>query len=112
MSSEEREMAGILLAQYATILQKEINGHLAKLEWAKHNLHIVIGKNSSNYGDKWTKFDERSSKVIVDNIYAISLNKMIIESTLRIKSLEFLAGKIFSISQIFTRTTKRRYEDG
>lgn len=89
-----------LLTQYAIIIQREVNSLYSKLEWAKHNLEIVVGKRVSQYGTQYTKFEERRSMLISDDSYASALNSMILECTVRLRSLDFLSNKIIAMSKL------------
>ena len=104
------------LARYSGFLQKECNRHSSKLKWANHNLSIIVGKLYNNYGDKWTKLEERKIQIINDNDAAQSLNKIILENTLKLEELQFISTRINTMSNILLeyQKTKRseRYERG
>lgn len=87
-----------LAALYSLYIQTETNRHSRKLKWSNHNLDIVIGKYSKNYGDKFTKYEEKRAGIICENQYASKLNEVIKESTIYLESLNFIARKIEAIS--------------
>lgn len=97
MSIDECSIGAYELSRYSFIIQKEQNRINAELAWAKHNLNIVVGKNVGNY-DKFKKVEERTMLVIDENSYAQALNKIILECRVRSESLNFLSGKITTIS--------------
>lgn len=96
------------LAQYSSFLQKEINRHSAKLKWANHNLDIIVAKVYNNYGDKYMKADTKRSLVINDDSYAKALNKIVLETTLRIEELSFLSSRINVQSEILRELQKTK----
>lgn len=88
------------LNRYAAFIQKEENKWNSVLYWAEHNLRIVFGKYARDYGDKWTKYDERKDIVLVDNKWAVNLNRIILETQLKAKSLYMLSNKINAMSKL------------
>lgn len=113
----DEQTAGIYafkLAQYSAFLQKEVNRHSSKFKWANHNLNIIVGKVYNNYGDKYTKLDEKKILVINDNEVAQSLNKIILETSLRLEELSFLSTRVNTMSSILVEIQKskraERYE--
>lgn len=100
------------LARYAAFLQKEINRHSAKYKWAEHNIKIIVAKNQNNYGDKYTKYEVRRDMIIADNAYAQVLNKLLLQSMLRIEELNFLSTRIHTMSNILQDMSKsKKYGD-
>lgn len=98
----------LLLAQFALALQKEVNRQHAKLAWAKHNLDVVIGKEQSNYGDKYTKYELKKVMVINDNEYAKALNKIILDATMKIEEFNFLSARVNNMSEILKEYGKSK----
>jgi hypothetical protein len=94
LNAEECGINSFLLMQYSTFLQKEINRHAAKQRWANSSIDILLGKYGQQYGDKWTKVDERKILLIADNSYAKALNEMIRFSSVVMEDLSYLAKKI------------------
>lgn len=93
---------------YSAFLQKEVNRHSSRLKWANHNLNIIIGKVYNNYGDKWVKFDERKMLIINDNEVAKSLNKIILDSSLRLEELAFISTRVGTMSTILVELQKTK----
>jgi hypothetical protein len=88
------------LNRYAAFIQTEENKWNSILYWAEHNLKIVIGKFGRDYGDKYTSYEERKNIVIVENEWAITLNKLVLETQLKAKSLYMVSNKINSMSKL------------
>lgn len=94
LQAEDCGIYSFLLTQYSTFLQKEINRHQAKNKWANHNIDIMIGKYGCNYGDKYTKLEERKLMLIADNSYAKALYDMVKFSSVICEDLSFMAKKV------------------
>lgn len=110
MSAEECNIGSFELSRYASMIQKECNTANRDLYWAKHNLEIIVSKNADGF-DKYKKFEERRGLVIAENEYAQSLNKLILESELRIQTLNFLSGKINTIANYLSELAQtKRYQ--
>lgn len=112
MDSEECGIWSFRLARYAAFLQKEINRHTAKNKWAEHNIKVIVGKNHSNYGDKYTKFEFKRDMIIADNAYAQVLNKLLLQTSIRIEELNFLSTRVNTMSNILLDISKsKRYDN-
>jgi len=112
MDSEECGIWSFRVARYAGFLQKEINRHSAKNKWAEHNLKIIIAKNQANYGDKYTKYEVRRDMIIAENSYAQVLNKLLLQTMLRIEELNFISTRVNTMSNILLDISKsKRYGD-
>ena len=112
MDGEECGIWSFRVARYASFLQKEINRHTAKNKWAEHNLKIIVAKNQANYGDKYTKHEVKRDMIIAENSYAQVLNKMILQTMLRVEELNFLSTRIHTMSTILLDISKsKRYDN-
>ena len=94
LTAEDCGIYGYLLVQYSTFLQKEINRHHAKNKWASHNLDAMTGKYGKEYGNQWTKLDERKLMLISDNSYAKALFDLIKHSSVICEDLTYIAKKV------------------
>jgi hypothetical protein len=99
LSIEDCGIYEVILSRHAYYLQKTSNRLGNRLRWAKHNLDVIIGKEAANMGDKWTKFEERSLMVKTQNSYAKALDKIILTEGAKVEELQFLSGKVISISK-------------
>lgn len=108
----ELEESAYVLAQYALFIQKEFNTHYAKHEWARRNLDNYIGTRAKEYGDKFTKFEEKRGAIIKDSPVAGALDKMIKEASIRVNSLEQISVRINAIARILENISgKRKYDN-
>lgn len=113
MTAEECGIKAIVLLQFSTFIQKEINRHNAKNRWADSNLNFMVGKYGQSYGDKFTKFEERKAMMIADNSFAKALNDMIKLSSVICEDLSYISKKIENMSNLLAelqRTKRYIYE--
>ena len=112
LTAEECSEYSCLASLFSLYIQTECNRHSAKKTWAAFNNNIILGKYSRNYGDKFTKFEERSLMCMAENEYSIKLNEVIKQATIRLETLNFLSRKIECIYQSLTdlSRSKRKYQ--
>lgn len=108
LDKETSNAYSYLLMQHSLYIQEEYNYHATKNAWAKHNMEIVLGRLAPNYGNKYTKWEEKKAAIILENKYAKILNEFIRETTLRMETLSFIAKKIEIMSTILRR---REYDN-
>lgn len=101
------------LKQYAMYIQQKENRCRNVKLWLKNNLDIVIGKLAKNYGDSYTKFEEKKAGVLGDNIYAKELNNKYIEYCAYESELSMLCTRIVDLSRTLSeiRQNKRERND-
>lgn len=87
LSKEECSENAYLLKQYALYIQKEMNRHHVKANWASARLNYIIGKDGGEYGDKYTKFEQLKLIVVAKNTYAKALYDMELTALTYYKSL-------------------------
>lgn len=116
LSTEDCNVYAYLLDRYAFILQKEINGHAAKLNWAKHNLDVSIGHilATSQWGTQYTKYEEKRLMIISQNSYCRALNQMVLEASSIVQSLDGMSYKVATIAKTLKDLaySKRKAEYG
>lgn len=110
LSREDCFNYAFILAQFAAALQKEHNRQYAKLKWANHNLDIVVGSEYANYGDKFTKYEVKKILIIEDNIYAKTLNKIILDAITKLEEFNFISTRISNMSDILKEYGKGKKE--
>lgn len=79
MHPDDCSIGGFKLKQYSIYLQQKENRFKSIKNWLKSNLDTVIGKYAANYGNGFTKYEEKRASVIADNSYAKILNDLYIE---------------------------------
>lgn len=97
-------------SKYILFLQKEVNKHQSRYNWAEANLKRYLERESVNY-EGW-KWEERQANALTYSEYANLLHKLKVKSKLAIDRLSFLPSKI----QVMLDTlkdiiyTKRRFD--
>jgi hypothetical protein len=99
LTIEDCAIYAFLLEQYSMYIQQEWNRHSAKKKWAEHNLNVMVGKYGDEYGNNYTKFEEKKFKLIADNSYAQKLSELIRETSVVCEDLSFIAMKVGTQSQ-------------
>lgn len=107
-SAEECGENSYLLAQYAAYIQKEYNRHSAKYKWATQVSEIYIAKRAKEYGDKYTKFEEKCARVLENDSYAQSLINLKIKAETRMEDLSFLATRINTMGSMLEELQKTK----
>jgi len=105
-TEEERGLYSFAITRYAIFIQKENNRHKSKQKWAQNNLNVIVAKHYTNYKDTYASGPIKEAMVINDNAAAKALNKIVIESNLRIEELDFLANRIQSLAETLKELQK------
>lgn len=109
LSPEECGEAAFLLAQEALFIQKEINKHKTRLDWAKFHIDRVIAPLIGQY-DKFTP--NKKELAIKNDAYASKLNVLLARATHCINRLSYLPGQMRFMAEtlIEYQRTKRNQQ--
>jgi hypothetical protein len=108
ISGEEALIFSAQLTQYSIYLQKVFNRLSAIKAWAEHNLMILTSKYALNYGNNYTKLEEKKLYIINENSFAEALNKIYLNSLTKSKEIEQISSKIEKYSYVLTELSKRK----
>lgn len=100
MDDENKSLYAFKLEQYALFLQQKQNRARNIASWAKHNISIIVAKESKNYGDKYTKYDEKWHMIVSHDSYAKVLYDIMLEADSKNQELEMVATRISNLSKI------------
>lgn len=100
------------LHQYGLYIQSLYNRAENIKNWANHNINIVAGKEGSNYGDKWTKWEEKKAMVISGNSFAKALNDIYLKSSSKSTELSGISMKIEKIAYALHELSKKKENNG
>jgi len=99
MTIEQAAEIACDLAIFATGLQKNLNQHIARVNWCDGNLRIVYGQECHKYPAY--SYAEKQDAVIVNNEYATKLFQLKMKAQLVIDRLNYIPSKIdFIIKQL------------
>jgi len=100
----------VLASLYSLYIQTEFNRHSRKLKWAEHNLDVYIGRYAKDYGDSYTKYEEKRSGVICEHTNATKLAEMVKISQVYCESLNFISKKIETISNTLLELKRSKHK--
>lgn len=99
MSVDDCYIGSYKLKQYSVYLQQKENRVKSISVWIKNSLDAIIGQNSANYGNNYTKYEEKRLYVIADNSYAKILNTLYTEYIGYENELNMLANRISELGK-------------
>jgi hypothetical protein len=107
MDEEECNSFAFGLDQYSLFIQQKENRCLSIVKWCDHNIRVIVAKEGDQYGDKYTKYEERIYMVCTGNTYAESLQQLKSKSELHYNELKNIsnrisnmANKLYSIARV------------
>lgn len=108
MSAEELDEAAFDLGAYSLFLQKEINKHSTRVNWATANQKKIIAHECNNV--RAPSFEERKLIIIDSNEGAAKLELIRIESQAVVDRFSFINHRIDFLAERVSRLkdTKRR----
>lgn len=98
MTSDELNKWRFEIALYLTYLQKEINIHRSRSNWAKRAFDVYLDSKAVGF-DGYGMVEKRAKAMEHDN-YIFKLNKLILESQASLDRLEYLPNRIVALSDI------------
>src|SRR5690606_12431112 len=99
ISAEECSIFSYQLKQYAYYIQQKENRYRNIERWANECLKRVYGKESSNYGTQYTKYEEKMYMIINGNLYADKLHRIMLEYGAYANELHLLNNKLLDMSK-------------
>lgn len=96
---EECEILSYKLTQYGVYIQTTQNRFTNIKKWAENNINIICAKEHNNYGDKYTKYEEKKYLIIAHNLYAKALFNLLNKVSAKEQELYNVSQKIQNLSQ-------------
>ena len=78
------------------------------LDWAESSLWYIIANSMNQYGDKYTKWQEKYFSAIKENPLAADILKIKNHAEARIKLINGKADRVQSMAEILINLSKRR----
>ncbi len=78
------------------------------LDWAESSLWFIISSSLSQYGDKYTKWQEKFFSAVKENPLATDILKIKNHAEARIKIINGKADRVQSMADILINLSKRR----
>lgn len=112
MDQQECCIIAYKLSQYGLYIQSIHNRLSSIAGWADESLSRMVGKYAKNYGDSYTKYEEKRAAIINENSAAKALADLSIKANGKMQELYGVSQKIASISNILIELSKsKRYRN-
>jgi|TARA_R100000808_G_scaffold2804_3_gene10546 hypothetical protein len=108
LTSEQCLAAAYVLFSYADHLQTVYNSNLVKLHWASDAINKVVAPALKQYGDKYTKHEQKYYEAVQDNEFARSLNNIKIHATARVDMLTEKMRDVRRMGDVLIELSKRK----
>jgi hypothetical protein len=108
LTSEKCLSSAYVLFSYADYLQSLYNSNLVKMHWAIDAINRVICPALKQYGDKYTKHEQKYYEAINDNEFARSLNNIKMHATARVDMLTEKMRDVRRMGDVLIELSKRK----
>jgi len=99
------------LYAYSEYLDSLLCKEQIAFDWADDSIWYVIADKIDQYGDKYTKWQEKYFKAVKENPLATQIVKVKTYSSARIKVLQNKISTIKKMSEILSSLAKRKYNE-
>lgn len=96
------------LQQYGLYVQSIINRLNSISYWLNESINKIVGKYSKNYGNNFTKFEEKRAAIIAENESAEYLMKLLVKTNGKNKELYSISTKIATMSSTLIELSKSK----
>ena len=108
LTAEEKASGAYELYEYAEYLEQARTKEKIILDWAESSIWYIIADRMSQYGDKYTKWQEKYYSAIKENPLASEIFKIKNHAEARVKTLDGTADRIQRMAEILNNLSKRR----
>lgn len=108
LSADECAERAINLLKYKLEIQKDINRNKSRIIWAKSNLDNIVSRLADNYGNQYTKYEQKREMVIADDSYAEKLAHIILHAQSRLEETSQICYIIQSIANVLLDVQRTR----
>lgn len=108
LTAEEKASGAYELYVYAEYLEQVRTKEKIILDWAESSIWYIIADRMSQYGDKYTKWQEKYYSAIKENPLASEIFKIKNHAEARVKTLDGTADRIQRMAEILNNLSKRR----
>ena len=108
LTSEKCLSSAYVLFSYADYLQSLYNSNLVKVHWAEDAINKVVSPVLKQYGDKYTKHEQKYYEAINDNEFARSLNNIRMHATARVDMLTEKMRDVRRMGDVLIELSKRK----
>ena len=108
LSGEDRASYAYELYAYAEYIETQKVKESIILDWAESSIWYIICQTINQYGDKYTKWQEKYYSAVRENPLASEILKIKNHAEARVKTLDGKADRIQSMAQILNSLSRRR----
>ena len=108
LSGEDRAAYAYELYAYAEYIESQKVKESIILDWAESSIWYIISQSINQYGDKYTKWQEKYYSAVRENPLASEILKIKNHAEARVKTLEGTANRVQSMAQILNNLSRRR----
>ena len=108
LTAEEKASGAYELYVYAEYLEQVRTKEKIILDWAESSIWYIIADRMSQYGDKYTKWQEKYYSAIKENPLASEIFKIKNHAEARVKTLDGTADRIQRMAEILNNLSKSR----
>tara|TARA_R100000008_G_C3499983_1_gene123161 strand:- start:65 stop:526 length:462 start_codon:yes stop_codon:yes gene_type:complete len=108
LTSEDRASGAYELYIYAEYLQQIKTKEKIILDWAESSIWYIIADRVSQYGDKYTKWQEKYYSAVKENPLASEVFKIKNHAEARVKTLDGTVDRVQRMAEILNNLSKRR----
>ena len=108
LTSEKCLSCAYVIFSYADYLQSVYNSNLVKVHWATDAINKVVSPVLKQYGDKYTKHEQKYYEAINDNEFARSLNNIKMHATARVDMLTEKMRDVRRMGDVLIELSKRK----
>jgi|TARA_R110000823_G_scaffold36221_2_gene99072 hypothetical protein len=108
LSGEDRASYAYELYAYAEYIETQKVKESIVLDWAESSIWYIISQTINQYGDKYTKWQEKYYSAVRENPLASEILKIKNHAEARVKTLDGKADRIQSMAQILNSLSRRR----
>ena len=108
LSGEDLHLHAYNLTCYGQYLQNVIHKEKIAVEWADDSIWYIISGKLSNYGEKYSKWQEKYYGAVKENPLALQLLKVKKTAEARVKTIEHHVETVKKLANILENLARRR----
>lgn len=108
MTANECFHASYVLYGYANRLQSILNRENSVYEWSNESINHIVCNKINNYGDGYTKWEQKYYSAIKENPLANELFKLRVHCLSRVKTIEKLSNTVERMANVLEQVARNK----
>ena len=108
LSGEDKACYAYEIYAYAEYIESQKVKESIVLDWAESSIWYIISQSINQYGDKYTKWQEKYYSAVRENPLASEILKIKNHAEARVKILNGKADRVQQMAQILNNLSRRR----